>query len=478
MRRMRILHAIHDFVPRHQAGSEIYAHDLAVEQARRHDVWVLAAEHDPAAVHGTLRWRRCGTLPVVELINNWRFRDFDESYSSPRLNERLDDALSAIAPDVLHVHNLLNLSLDLPRLARERGAAVVATLHDYTLVCIAGGQRVHRAEHHVCAEIEPDRCARCFPESPVGLKFTAGRLTASARIPRLPAVASTIGRRLPVVATAARAIAGPSTTIDDVHRRLAYARHVFDMIDLFVAPSAAMAEEYARLGLSPERIEISRLGHAIGPAAAGEERQPNPRTLRVGYVGSIVWHKGVHVLLEAARGLRGSVQVFIHGDVQVDPAYVRELRAAGAGLPVVFAGAFERGAVESVYRSLDVLVVPSLWPENAPLVIQEAWRHGIPVVASRIGGLPEFIRDDVDGRLFAAGSADELRRVLQSLIDDRARLARLSSAPHQVKSIALDAAEWDRRYASLPHLHRDSDAEWRADASGAARRDRPAGQAS
>ena len=55
--RMRVLHAIHDFLPRHRAGSEIYAFELAREQSARHDVFVLAAEYDPAAAHGTLRWR-------------------------------------------------------------------------------------------------------------------------------------------------------------------------------------------------------------------------------------------------------------------------------------------------------------------------------------------------------------------------------------------------------------------------------------
>ncbi len=478
MRPLRILHAIHDFVPRHQAGSEIYAHDLAVEQARRHNVWVLAAEYDHSAVHGTLRWRRCGILPVVEFVNNWRFRQFDESYSSPRLNEPLAHALSAIEPDVLHVHNLLNLSLDLPRLARARGARVVATLHDYTLVCIAGGQRVHRAERHVCSDIDPERCARCFPESPIGLKLAAGRMATSTRMPRLLGVAATVARRLPAVAAAARATAAPPATVEDVRRRLAYARHVFDMVDLFGAPSAAVAEEYVRLGVPPERIEVSGLGHAVTSLPVPENGRSFSKTLRVGYVGSIVWHKGAHVLIDAARGLRGDFAVTIHGDLRVDPGYVRELRSAASDLPVSFAGTFEREAVAGVYQSLDVLVVPSIWPENAPLVIQEARRYGVPVVASRIGGLPEFVRDDVDGCLVAAGSAAELRRALQSLIDDRSRLVRWSATPHEVKTMAQDAADWERRYASLEHLDRDPDAEWRVDTAGAARRGPPAEQAS
>ena len=478
MPRLRILHAIHDFLPRHRAGSEIYAHTLATEQSRRHDVWVLAAEFDPSATHGTLRWRRSGSLPVVELINNWTFHHFGDTYSSPRLNEQLTHVLAAVQPDVLHVHNLLNLSLDLPRLARERGIAVVATLHDYTLVCISGGQRVHRAERHVCDEIDPERCVRCFAQSPFALQLTAGRITASARMPKLLSIAARVGRALPSAAAAVRASTGAPATVDDVRRRLAYARHVFDMVDLFVAPSAAIGAEYVRLGIPPDRIEVSGYGHPIAAPVQPRSRSPRTRGVRIGYTGSIVWHKGLHVLIEAARGLQGEFEVNIHGDVNVDPTYAGELRSAAGDLPIRFAGAFDRDHVDDVYRTIDVLVVPSIWPENAPLVVQEARQYGIPVVASRIGGLPEFVRDAVDGRLFSPGSAGELRRILQSMIDDPSQVARLSAAPVEVKPIEVDAAEWERRYVRFAHLRADPDVERGADAAGAAGRDRSADQAS
>jgi threonine dehydrogenase-like Zn-dependent dehydrogenase len=74
-----------------------------------------------------------------------------------------------------HVHNLLNLTFDLPMMARRREIAVVATLHDYTLVCASGGQRAHRAEHHRCDVIDVARCARCFCESPSTRRYLSRR---------------------------------------------------------------------------------------------------------------------------------------------------------------------------------------------------------------------------------------------------------------------------------------------------------------
>src|SRR6186997_2973148 len=80
LRRVNVLHTIHDFVPRHTAGSEIYAFELCRELSARHHVTVLAAEYDPARPHGHVTWRVEGGLPVVELVNNWECKSFEDTY--------------------------------------------------------------------------------------------------------------------------------------------------------------------------------------------------------------------------------------------------------------------------------------------------------------------------------------------------------------------------------------------------------------
>jgi glycosyltransferase involved in cell wall biosynthesis len=446
---MRILHAIHDFLPRHRAGSEIYACELAREQRGRHDVFVAAAEYDPATPHGTLRWRMHDGLTVIELVNNWEFRRFSETYSSPRLNAQLQHVLDATAPDVLHVHNLLNLSLDLPSLARARGIRTVATLHDYTLVCVSGGQRVHVAERHVCETIDPDRCSRCFAQSPFSAQMAAGRLT-RVRPGRAIGRAAAALRRLspPLADVVAQCLPAPAADAAEIRRRLAYARHVFETIDLFVAPSQAIADEFMRLGLDPRRIDVSDYGFAPATPMPRNTR-PAGLPLRIGFVGTLVWHKGAHVLIEAARGLKGAFEIHLHGDVTTFPPYVDELRRLARGLPVTFHGGFDRESTTLVYDNLDVLVVASLWPENSPLVIHEAFMHRVPVVAARVGGIGGLVVEGVNGLLYDAFSVEDLRAALQRAIDDRALLDLMSAARTRVKPIAQDAREWDARYAAL-----------------------------
>src|SRR6476469_1107090 len=114
MNRLRILHAIHDFLPRHQAGSEIYAFELCRQLSRRHEVFVVCAEYDASVPHGTIRWRTFEDLPVIEIVNNWEADRFEDTYASARMTSQLTHVLDATRPQVLHVHNLLNLSFDLP----------------------------------------------------------------------------------------------------------------------------------------------------------------------------------------------------------------------------------------------------------------------------------------------------------------------------------------------------------------------------
>ena len=444
---MRILHAIHDFLPRHQAGSEIYAFELGRESARRHDVTVLCADFDPTRPHGHVSWRLVQGLPVVEVVNNWVCESFAETYRPPLVGSHIGHVLHALQPDVLHVHNLLNLTFDLPKMARRQGSRVVATLHDYTLVCASGGQRVHKSEHHRCDVIDSARCARCFCESPFYTQISYSRAATSAPAPVFRA-AQSLARAFPALATkvlgATRRATGLAVTATDIDARMNAAREVFDEIDLFVAPSRSIAAQYAALGIAAAKIRVSDYGFV---PLADRPREPNGHRLRIGYVGTLVWHKGVHVLINAARALPlDQYELKIFGDPRVFPDYSAELRTMAAGLPVTFMNAFAREHTSEVYQQIDVLVVPSLWLENSPLVIHEAYMAGVPVVGSRIGGIGEQANRGTSGHLYEPTSSRQLSAVLQTLIDHRDRLDRLRRALPRVKTIEEDASEWEAAY--------------------------------
>jgi glycosyltransferase involved in cell wall biosynthesis len=451
--RLRVLHAIHDFLPRHQAGSEIYAANLAKTLQRRgHHITVLAAAYDPTRRHGEVIWRLFDGLPVVEVVNNWTFGGFASAWSPAELDQIFAAILDATGPDVLHCHNLLNLSLNLPALARQRGAAIVGTLHDYTLVCPSGGQRIHKAEQHVCHTIEANRCARCFRQSQFHAQMVLGRTlnrpggsVAATLAVHVRRHAPGLVNRLASAAAQVQRDMGPSAT--DISARMDRARAAFSELDYVAAPSQSLADEFARLGFDMARVAVSDYGF---PVVTLRHRAPATGPLRVGFVGTLVWHKGVHTLVEAARRVApGRIETLIFGDTETFPDYTAELRRLAANASIRFMGRFDRDASAEVYDQLDVLVVPSIWLENSPLVIHEAFMAGVPVIGSRIGGIPDLIEDGVNGLLVTPDSADDLARAIETLAADRQRLAAMAERLPRVKSIDDDAGEWEAIYRSL-----------------------------
>ena len=448
---MRILHAIHDFLPRHQAGSEIYAFELCRALARSHDVTVLCADFDPTRPHGHITWRVHGGVPVAEIVNNWICASFEDSYRSPAITRSCEHVLRAVQPDVVHVHNLLNLSFDLPALARARAVPVAATLHDYTLVCASGGQRIHKAESHVCDAIDSDRCARCFVQSPFHAQMSFGAVATAAHAPTtVRQTAMAFARRFPgITSLLIRAAAHTRTTVvtpADIEARLAAARAVFDDVDVFVAPSRSIAAEFIRFGVDASRIRVSDYGFT---PLARRERTASQK-LRIGFVGTLVWHKGIHVLIDAVRDLPpAAYELKIFGDPNVFPSYTQDLRARAAGRPIRFMGPFDRDRLADVYSTIDVLVVPSLWLENSPLVIHEAFMAGVPVVASRIGGIPDLVAHEINGLLCTPGSTSDLAAALRDLVANPERVEALACGVPPVKTIQDDVRELELLYAGL-----------------------------
>jgi glycosyltransferase involved in cell wall biosynthesis len=450
---MRVLHAIHDFLPRHHAGSELYAFHLCRAQAARHEVAVLCAEYDPSRSHGEIAQREYEGLRVFELVNNWAFERFEDSYRSPLVTRQMETVLDEFRPEILHVHNLLNLSLELPALARRRGIPVVATLHDHTLSCPSGGQRVHTAEAHVCVEIDFERCSRCFAQSPFAAQMAVGRRTAQAPMPQFALRAARAFRgRFPgaAAALAGRVARTSAPQPAEIERRLASALRVAESVDLFVAPSQALADEHRRLGFPAAKLRVSDYGFpALAGAGVRVARDPQA-PLVIGFVGTLVWHKGVHILLEAAARLpRDHFEIHVFGSLDTFPDYVASLRRLAHGLPVRLRGGFEARDAARVYAELDLLVVPSLWPENSPLVIHEAFQAGVPVVGARVGGIPALLDEGRAGLLYDAFSPADLARALTSLLESRERLIELAARIPAVKPIAQDAAEWDAIYTQL-----------------------------
>ncbi|GAA4819540.1 glycosyltransferase family 4 protein [Streptomyces ziwulingensis] len=219
-------------------------------------------------------------------------------------------------------------------------------------------------------------------------------------------------------------------------------------LDRVLAPSAYFAELVRRdVGRVPVHVLPNGVPRTVAPLPV---REPG----RLLYVGRLERVKGVHVLLDAFRAL-GPDHPGVTLDIVGDGADRSALEAAAVDLTgtgrVRFRGWLSPDAVGEALAGSSVVVIPSVWPENFPTVALEALQIGRPLVASRVGGLPELVGED-NGVLVRAGDATALADALRPLVGDLERLRRLGAG----SAARADRYDVERFLGALENHYREA----------------------
>lgn len=221
-------------------------------------------------------------------------------------------------------------------------------------------------------------------------------------------------------------------------------RRLSRLVDTVVGVSRFTLERHLDWGLFPN-ARRAVLPNVFTDLAFSGRKPSGSGPLRLGYFGRLIPDKGPDLLLDALRALPPdgwSLDVAGTGD----PDYLRALRNK-APANVRWLG---WTPAASFFSGIDVLVVPSVWPDPQPRVTFEAFAHGVPVIGSGAGGIPEEIDEGETGWLFEAGSAPDLARVIAARLGDRAdRTLGPSGFRRRVERLAPDrvVAEYEAVYA-------------------------------
>jgi glycosyltransferase involved in cell wall biosynthesis len=227
--------------------------------------------------------------------------------------------------------------------------------------------------------------------------------------------------------------------------------------DRFILVSRFHREDYRRQGMDVERasvlynpIDIERFRPGAAIRASARERLGFGRTdVVIGYVGRMIAAKGIFTLLEAAEPLlaaEGSARLLWVGDGE-DAAALRA-RIGGSAARERHRLLGWQADLAEIYAALDVLAVPSLYPEPFGRVCVEAQAAGIPVVASLAGGLPETFDPGNTGIGIAPGDVGALASALLALARDPQRRQRMGAA----------GASWAAARFSLARIAEDFEA--------------------
>jgi len=410
MSKHRILVMSHAHPDFSLGGGEIAAYNLFKaykDNTAVEDAWFLARADRSRGVTGAISRRRDNEYLWEQGVVDWHMM---KAAHPDSLTTWFADLIRALKPTVVHTHHYAHLGLEYLQIIKQIDPSIriVMTLHEYMAICYNNGQMIKTGSFKLCSRESYDECSKCFPEK----------------------------------------------TPEDFWLRKHYFMRHFDLVDQFVSPSEFLRQRYIAWGIDPKRIIVIENGQSDEgplpprPLAAGETRN------RFGFFGQINPYKGVDVLLQALTEMpwsdRKKILLEVHGaNLEQQPAaYQEKVEALRAPLikqgVVRWVGPYQPDELRKRMANIDWVVIPSIWWENSPMVIQEAFVNGRPPVVSDIGGMAEKVRHGEDGFLVTAGSSTQWASTLLELssMNDPAWLAQQS----RIKAPATNS------YAASTHV--------------------------
>ena len=448
---MRIVQVVNGLPPEYLGGTETYAAALAQELARQgHSVSVFARRENARLPEYELETTAVADVELSRINHTQRqSTTFTDSYQNETIAARFGAVLDRFKPDIVHFQHLVYLSTTCVREAVRRQIPVVMTLHDYWLICQRG--RFLKPDLSVCPGQSDTGCAQCFRHL-LDTKMSVLYRWLKPLLGRQPRLREQVRRWY---GKHARSQAVSPAAQQQIQTRMAHIRTLCESVALFLAPSRFLREQFVAFGLPPEKILFHECGlqtDALRPApkALVPQKNSGQRPLVFGYIGVVDPVKGVHLLVEACQNLPAELRIY-GGEAAYAPyPDEKRFRSQLANSPHIRCmGRYEQHELGRILAEVDVVIVPSIWYENAPLVIREAFLAQTPVITADFGGMREWVTDGVNGLLFQPRNVDDLRQKMNRFLTEPDLVARLSLAFPAVRSIAADAALLERHYRRL-----------------------------
>lgn len=375
----KILIVSHGHPDHSKGGAEVAAYNLFKEyQAQGHDALFLARSGESSHGGSVFSSRNNASEILFHTsIGDW----FNLRCAESRhMAEHFADLLKRYKPTVVHFHHYAHMGLEMIRIVKNTvpNAKILFTLHEYMAICFNNGQMVKKNSTKLCYESNPVDCSQCFPE-----KSSA-----------------------------------------DFFMRKQYIQSMFELVDHFISPSYFLIDRYKAWGIPEDKMTMIENGQPLAknsdprPLASGEKRG------RFAFFGQINPFKGIDVILEAFASLSEEVKEQVHLDIHganlhlQEESFQEKVNALLEELEgvVTMHGSYEPHEMPRLLAECDWMIIPSIWWENSPMVIQEAYNHGRPVISADIGGMAEKIIDGKTGYHFRRGSHQSLASVIEKAV--------------------------------------------------------------
>ncbi len=378
---MKILIGVHQFFPDYYAGTERYALNIAKYLRRLgHSVRVLTYSLDESSdgfrkgfnENIFLKEYKYEGMPVIA-IKHKKPIDFTFDLLEERLFSECIHIMGDEKFDIFHCAHPYRIDASI-KAAYTLGIKTVLMLTDYWLMCPLG--IMLRSDNVICSG--PDGGQKC-------IKYCFS-----------------------------------SKNLNDMNLRTNKALELIKCADLILSPSKFLINMFCINKFIPlERFKLSR--HGFDYSKKKTRRYIKKKdNVTFGFIGTIQYHKGVHVLVDAFRKVKNdNIKLEIWGGDFGERFYFEKIKKmVSKDERIIVKGRYDFNNIDEVLKDIDIVVVPSIWYENAPLTITTSHAYGIPVIASDIGGMAEMVKDGVNGLTFKVGDSTDLAKKIMMIAED------------------------------------------------------------
>lgn len=437
---MKVTFFVHCFFPGHFYGTETYTLELAKHyQAAGHQVTVVSAlfQGEPGQGEIISRYEFQG-IPVVCIDKNLRpHTRVKETYYQPEMRDVLERVLRNLSPDLVHVTHLINHTAALLEVTQALGIPTFATFTDFFGFCL--NNKLEAANGDLCKgpSVSRTNCVACHLKAAAqnpGAELWMRYATNAGMAQALAGVVN-VARRLPGLRH------GPiDGLVEDIVRRPDTLTTLYNAgYRSAVAPTKFLRSAYEANGI---HVPLHNIQFGVDIDRTPKPERASGHIPVIGFVGQIAPHKGTDLLIEAFRRLpKNSAVLRIYGPADQDPTYMKQLANLARGFDVQFTGTFAKEKMAEVLSQMDLLVIPSRWYENSPLVLLNALATHTPVLVADVEGMTEFLDPGTNGYAFERGNVDHLYQQLLDLVQSREKLFSLAQTTAYEKTPSVMANE-------------------------------------
>ena len=435
---MKILLVSHTFLPKYVAGTEVYTYGLAKELSKNNSVSIFTT--DPLNKFNDYRIIKTNydKIPIFTLRKNIKgSHTFENTYNDQKTINPFKKLLSEFKPDIIHYQHIMHLTPDLVKIGASLKIPQLITLNDFWFQTLLFNRISSQGKlmFNFTDEIAATDLAKVF-----GSGFFYLFNKKSGFINRL------FKKIIYKIFGGIFYFFEKSEYLEKIKVRNLMMRKGLRNADLVIFPTVFIYQEFSKWGFEAKKTLVS--SHGINTGIFTNVNKTKSSVLRFGFIGSIIPSKGLDLLLKAWSTVSASnTKLLIYGNLDSNKKYKKEiLNLKNKCKNIKFMGTFLPNEVANVFAGIDILIIPSRWFENAPLVLRNALLSHTPIIATNLGSLVELVNEKCSGLLFENEDADDLAEKINSIIKDR-KLLNSFEFPKQ-KSIEENTNELIKIYKS------------------------------